>query len=157
MVVGLRLWFDGLKLWIFIVFCSINPREKLFQNVVICCFWLILHKTCFFLGYLFFIVFREKHLFRSPGGKVFNSRKLAVQYLEENGILPTEELEKFRNGPKKRKRGKIPGRRKVCNVFLFVQFIFVDILVFFTFFSLPPPQFYKKNTFLNFVTLNAYF
>jgi len=67
-----------------------------------------------------YLFFREKHLFRSPGGKVFNSRKLAVQYLEENEILPTEELEKFRNGPKKRKRGKLPGRRKVRNIFSLV-------------------------------------
>ena len=68
-------------------------------------------------------MFREKHLFRSPEGKVFNSRKLAVLHLEEKGILPTEELDKFRNGPKKRKRGKTLGRRKVQKVSLEKKFI----------------------------------
>jgi len=58
---------------------------------------------------------REKHLFRSPEGKVFNSRKLAVEWVESAGILSPEDLERFRAGPRKRKRKEnlwINGRRK---------------------------------------------
>ena len=107
------------------------------------------------------IFFREKHLFRSPGGKVFNSRKLAVQYLEENEILPTEELEKFRNGPKKRKRGKLPGRRKVQNIFsLVLKLISFCWNSIFLKFPIPPPLPHEYIDFLlclNFLSLNAYF
>ena len=46
-------------------------------------------------------------MFRSPEGKVFNSRKLAVEYVEAQGgsaYMTPEELDKLRTGPKKRKR-----------------------------------------------------
>ena len=58
---------------------------------------------------------REKHIFRSPEGKVFNSRKLAVDHMTVEGRIPPEELERFRQGPRKRKRSAgswVNGRRK---------------------------------------------